>query len=246
MASGSSNPTTNLVKIGNNPISYNSGNKDNGTLRVVLASDQPAITIAQATAGNLNATVVGTGTFAVQAAQSGTWDIGSITTLPTLANVTTVATVSTVTNLSQLGGQTIAMGTGTRSAGTLRTTIATDDIVQVKETPDATSTYSPTTATTTAYVTNLVIKAGAGNLFAITGYNSKTSGQFIQVHDTASLPADAAVPKLIWWVPAQSNFSLDFGGKGRYFGTGITICNSSTGPTKTIGAADCWFDALYK
>lgn len=38
----------------------------------------------QATAANLNATVVGTGTFAVQAAQSGTWNIGSITTLPAL------------------------------------------------------------------------------------------------------------------------------------------------------------------
>jgi hypothetical protein len=38
----------------------------------------------QATAANLNATVVGTGTFAVQAAQSGAWNIGSITTLPAL------------------------------------------------------------------------------------------------------------------------------------------------------------------
>ena len=43
------------------------------SLGVVIASDQGALTVAQATAANLNATVVGTGTFAVQAAQSGTW-----------------------------------------------------------------------------------------------------------------------------------------------------------------------------
>jgi hypothetical protein len=44
------------------------------------------VTAAQGTAANLNATVVGTGTFAVQAAQSGTWNINNISgtiTLPT-------------------------------------------------------------------------------------------------------------------------------------------------------------------
>lgn len=116
----------------------------------------------------------------------------------------------------------------------------------VRDIPDATATYAPTNATSTVYATNLVVKAGAGVLFSVTGYNSKTSSQFIQVHNTTSLPADTAVPILIFLVSATSNFSLDFGGKfGRYFGTGITLCNSSTGPTKTIGSADCWFDVQY-
>lgn len=47
------------------------------------------VTAAQATAANLNATVVGTGTFAVQAAQSGTWNITNISgtvSLPTGAS----------------------------------------------------------------------------------------------------------------------------------------------------------------
>lgn len=56
------------------------GDATNG-LDVDVTRVQGSVTVAQATAGNLNATVVGTGTFAVQAAQSGTWNVATVTNI---------------------------------------------------------------------------------------------------------------------------------------------------------------------
>ena len=88
-------------------------------------------------------------------AQQGTWNIATVTavtgitnalpagtnvighvivdsgTITTVSTVTAVTTVSTVTSLTQMNGQAIAMGTGVRTAGTQRVTIATDDSVPV-------------------------------------------------------------------------------------------------------------------
>jgi hypothetical protein len=217
-------------------------------------------------------------------------------------------TLATVTNLSQLGGQNIAMGTGTRSAGTLRVTIATDDIVPVSQSgtwsvgltagtngigkltsnsgvtigaveiaasqtlstvttvgavtsitnalPSGTNTIgkvepnSPATGpnsnvTTSALAASLQVKSSAGTLFMLTGYNNKASNQFIQIHNSTA-PSGGAAPVITFTVPANSNFSFDFGMYGRYFSTGIYVVNSSTVATYTAGSADCWFDAQYK
>jgi hypothetical protein len=104
---------------------------------------------------------------------------------------------------------------------------------------------APLNATTAAYAASLVVLAAPGILYGLQGYNSKASAQFIQVHDAASLPADTAVPAVVLTAAATSNFSLDLGVYGRKFVNGIVICNSSTGPTKTIGSADVWVDAQY-
>lgn len=105
---------------------------------------------------------------------------------------------------------------------------------------------SPLNNPTVAYAASKVVKAAPGVLLGLTGYNSLASAQFIQLHDAPSLPADTAVPVEVITVAASSNFSFDFGVYGKAFATGIVVCNSTTGPTKTIGAANCWFAPRYK
>ena len=101
-----------------------------------------------------------------------------------------------------------------------------------------------TTADSTQYENGGIVKAEPGTLYAIMGYNSG-SAQFIQLHDSATAPAEGTAPAIIIKVPADMSFSLSYIPIGRVFANGIYWCNSSTGPTKTIGSADTWINIQF-
>ena len=100
----------------------------------------------------------------------------------------------------------------------------------------------PNNATTPAVAASLIAKASGGLLYGLSGYNNLAGQQWIQLFDSATLPADGTVPIVTFPVGANSSFSMDFGYHGREFLAGIVICNSTTAVTKTIGAANCLFD----
>lgn len=101
----------------------------------------------------------------------------------------------------------------------------------------------PDNYTSSALEASAVVKATAGTLFVISGYS--TVDQYIQVFDSASLPIDGAIPTIVIVASAGSTFGYTAPLAGRAFDNGITICNSSTGPSKTIGGATCLFDVQF-
>jgi hypothetical protein len=94
-----------------------------------------------------------------------------------------------------------------------------------------------------------VIRAAAGTLLDVNGFNDSDDVRFFQLYDRAAVPVDGAVPAtVVIRVPAHSNFSISFAdGQGRSFSTGITWASSTTLTTKTeTGVADMQVNAQFR
>jgi hypothetical protein len=111
-------------------------------------------------------------------------------------------------------------------------------------TPDESQALEPFNRHSIAYANSLIVKSGPGVLFGFTAYSSNVAVQFILVFDANTVPADGAIPSVVFTVGATANLGTNWI-PGRTFFSGIVLCNSTTGPTKTIGAADTFFDAQY-
>lgn len=98
--------------------------------------------------------------------------------------------------------------------------------------------YSP------ALTNACLVKSGPGILYGFTFTNTLASAQYVLLFDAAKLPADGAVPILAKSCPTNDAIAFSWL-PGRTFLTGIILCNSTTNTSKTIGAANCFFDAQY-
>jgi hypothetical protein len=142
-------------------------------------------------------------------------------------------------------------GSGVVTGTTQRVTLATDgpgvsSLSSIANNTAGGAVSGASLVSSTANEASRVIKASAGTLISLVGYNARASAQFIQLFNSATVPADTAVPIYTFMVPASANFSLDVPVSGIPFTTGIAVSNSSTQATKTIGSADCWFTAVIK
>jgi hypothetical protein len=166
-------------------------------------------------------------------------DAATDTTTPSPVKIdqTTVGTTNAV-SLAQMGATTVATGNGTASAGCQRVTIASDNTafsVNATSTPATTahalipapSTYRLLSAAATTNGAN--IKASAGTVKGIQGYNAKASAVYLKLYNKASSPTVGTdTPVKTIYLPATAAFALDFG-TGLTFATGISIALTGAG-----------------
>lgn len=99
---------------------------------------------------------------------------------------------------------------------------------------DADSEFSCTLATATITVTNSYVGAR-------TNASAGTSG--VTPTTTVAGVDKIGIPIFTMTVATVANFEKSWP-NGLPFSNGLVVCNSSTGPTKTIGSADCFFTAV--
>lgn len=207
----------------------------------------------EATLSTLNGkvTACNTGAVTISAAlPAGANTIGAVTiaAAQTLATVTTVGTVTTVTSLTQMNGQAIAMGTGVRSAGTQRVTIATDDVVPasqsgtwnigtvsvvtgvtntvvVNDAPVTSGGLSVSSFLSTAAVQSTAVKASAGMVYAVEFFNTGATPVYVRLYNQTTAPASTDGANLLWRGVVPGNTAgagfVKTWDKGLAFGTGI-------------------------
>jgi len=98
----------------------------------------------------------------------------------------------------------------------------------------------------TALEASHVIYAGDAILYGLLAVSTNIAEQNILIFDSATVPVDTTMATFAKVVGGESNVEFDFGAAGVRCPHGIAVCNSTTIPTKTIGAADCAFVAVYR
>ncbi len=175
---------------------------------------------------------------------------GTDDTRGTVKAASTAALATDTALVVALSPNNTPVGAGT-AATALRVELPTDGtgLVTTKETPDATSTFTPSSDLSGALEASSISKATPGVFYGLSGYNSLASAQWILLYNTTTIPANGAVtPVIAIRVPATSNFTFDTGKFGVYFSTGICWSNSTDATifNKTLGAADCFINLQYK
>lgn len=90
-----------------------------------------------------------------------------------------------------------------------------------------------------------IVKAAKGGLIGFFMHNGNVAQRFLQVFDSATLPADGAVPVFSFPVAPSAVFIPTMPGISMPFQKGIVVCTSTTFLTKTIGTADALFTVIF-
>lgn len=228
------NQNININLVGGATAAVNSGAADAGTLRVILATNNPTMIVSGTALDTIAARTPALG--AATMANSSPVTISS-----------NQAAYLVSSDITKIGGVALAVNNGTASTGAQRVVVASDNTPYgILVTP----TSAATTALTTYISPNLephkAIKASAGRLYSVCVNNTKATSQTIQVWNSTTVPANGVSATTTWDVPASATSCMDLGPMGEYFSTGISIGNSTTQIAHTSGVSDTIFKVYYQ
>lgn len=238
-------------------------NAGSGTMAVsgtFWQATQPVSGTVTANAGSGTLAVSNAGTFAVQAAQSGTWTVQPGNTANTTAwkvdgSAVTQPISGTVT--ANAGSGTLAVSVASvpshpvTNAGTFAVQISGEDTpVATATTTNAATTYFLTSAAST---NSTSVKGSAGNLYAIHITNTTTTNYFLRLYNASSAPTCSSATGFIESIPALGA-SANGGVNGRTngvpqaFSTGIAFCLTGGGAStdNTNAATGVYLTLVYK
>jgi hypothetical protein len=237
----------NVHQINGTTADTNSGTKSAGTLRVVLATDQPALTnkllvtpdsvalpLHQSTnVDQLNGTTVDTNSGTKSA---GTLRVVLATDQPALTNKLLVTPdalpANQSVNVAQVAGTATSVNSGNKDAGTIRTVVATDQPnlttdLNVKDVPQTSGGLSFVYVLSGASNNKTQVKGSAGQLYCVVVTNINASPRYLKVFNnvSASVTMGTTAADYQFLIPgnaAGAGVAINID-KGIAMGTGITI-----------------------
>jgi hypothetical protein len=271
------NQSVNVNQVAGTTADTNSGVKSAGTLRVVLATDQPALTnkllvtpdsVALPANQSVNVNqVAGTTADTNSGVKSaGTLRVVLATDQPALTNKLLVTPDSVAlpanqsVNVNQLAGTTADTNSGTKSAGTLRVVLATDQPQLTNALKvDGSAVTQPVSGTVTANekpvtsggltISHLIsaattnatnVKASAGQVYGWSIFNTNAATRYVKLHNTAGTPTAGSAVVYTIAIPPSGGSNMDIS-CGLAFATGIaftTVTGVADSDSAAVGAND--------
>lgn len=211
-----------------------SGTTNTGTLRVVVATDQAQIPVIARATSTAVSPVYTEGANNVPLSTNLKGGLRVVIQAPDGTDLD--FTSASPTNISQLNGNTVSVGNGVSSNGTLRVAIASDNTPFTVNTKEANST--PVSAFGLSNTAN-VISASA---CVVTDYfiaNYANNWTYIQMFDiTGTITPGVSTPK--WSLPIPPNGAANISGLNITFANALKIIatNSVTGANAPTAAVD--------
>jgi len=174
--------------------------------------------------------------------------------LATLAGAVSSSKVQT--NVAQVAGTTADTNSGNKSNGTLRVVLATDQPALTNAQPVALKAAASGGATpghlVSAASTNATnVKASAGTIYSLSGFNLNASPRYLKIYDKASSPTVGTdTPVAVFMMPGNANGS----GFSKAFSVGLALSNGfsfaitggiADNDTTAVGAGDCVINYSY-